>query len=49
MARVIQEQLRKPLANEVLFGNLVEGGLVRVDLADDELSFSYETKELEKA
>ncbi len=48
MARVIQEQLRKPLANEVLFGNLVGGGIVKIDLADDELEFSYETKELEK-
>lgn len=49
MARVIQEQLRKPLANEVLFGHLTGGGVVKVDLADDELDFSYETKELEKA
>lgn len=49
MARVIQEQLRKPLANEVLFGHLTNGGVVKVDLADDELDFNYETKELEKA
>lgn len=49
MARVIQEQLRKPLANEVLFGNLVDGGVVKIDLAEDKLEFSYETKELEKA
>lgn len=49
MARVIQDQLRKPLANEVLFGHLTNGGVVKVDLADDELDFNYETKELEKA
>ncbi|MGB0899840.1 MAG: AAA family ATPase, partial [Psychrobium sp.] len=49
MARVIQEQLRKPLANEVLFGHLTSGGVVKVDLANDELRFNYETKELEKA
>lgn len=41
MARVIQEQLKKPLANEILFGRLLHGGDVRVDLIDNELSFDY--------
>ncbi len=49
MARVIQEQLRKPLANEVLFGNLTEGGTVKVDLKKDKLTFNYESKQLAKA
>lgn len=26
MARVIQDNLKKPLANELLFGSLVDGG-----------------------
>lgn len=30
MGRVIQEQLKKPLANELLFGSLVDGGTVKV-------------------
>lgn len=41
MGRVIQDQLKKPLANELLFGSLVEGGTVKVDLADDHLTFKY--------
>ncbi|PXA74876.1 MULTISPECIES: ATP-dependent Clp protease ATP-binding subunit ClpA [Vibrio] len=41
MGRVIQDQLKKPLANELLFGSLVEGGTVKVDLADDHLTFEY--------
>ncbi|MBP2846388.1 ATP-dependent Clp protease ATP-binding subunit ClpA [Dickeya oryzae] len=32
MARVIQENLKKPLANELLFGSLVDGGSVKVEL-----------------
>ena len=31
MARVIQEHIKKPLADEVLFGKLKDGGHVRVD------------------
>jgi len=42
MGRVIQEQLKKPLANEILFGRLSQGGEVRVDLRGDELSFEYQ-------
>ncbi|MCS4307329.1 ATP-dependent Clp protease ATP-binding subunit ClpA [Rheinheimera pacifica] len=45
MARVIQEQLKKPLANEILFGRLLHGGDVRVDLVDGQLSFAYQTTE----
>lgn len=41
MARVIREQLRKPLANEILFGELNHGGHVDVSLDGDELSFAY--------
>ncbi|GAA4502839.1 ATP-dependent Clp protease ATP-binding subunit ClpA [Pseudaeromonas paramecii] len=37
MARVIQEKLKKPLANELLFGELVSGGTVKVELRGDEL------------
>lgn len=42
MGRVVQEQLKKPLANEILFGRLVSGGEVRVDLLNDELTFDYQ-------
>jgi ATP-dependent Clp protease ATP-binding subunit ClpA len=41
MGRVIQEQLKKPLANELLFGSLVSGGTVKVTLVDNALKFKY--------
>ncbi|KTF18397.1 ATP-dependent Clp protease ATP-binding subunit ClpA [Pseudoalteromonas sp. H105] len=43
MGRVIQEQLKKPLANEILFGELIEGGTVKVSLKDKKLRFDFET------
>jgi ATP-dependent Clp protease ATP-binding subunit ClpA len=42
LARVIQENIKKPLADEVLFGRLVKGGHVRVGVAEDALSFDIE-------
>ena len=50
MARVIQEQIKRPLAEELLFGNLAEGGHVRITVGDeDELELDAEAalKELE--
>jgi len=43
MARVIQEHLKKPLANEILFGKLARGGNVRVSCKDDALSFAFDS------
>ena len=40
MARLIQEKLKKPLAEEVLFGKLVSGGTVQVGVKDGELVVS---------
>lgn len=43
MARLIQEKLKKPLAEEVLFGDLsVNGGVVAVVIEDDELAIRVE-------
>jgi ATP-dependent Clp protease ATP-binding subunit ClpA len=42
MARVIQEHIKKPLAEELLFGRLARGGKVRVGVTDGELSFDIE-------
>jgi len=42
MARVIQERIKKPLAEELLFGQLANGGIVRVTAGDDGLEFSIE-------
>src|ERR1700710_335858 len=38
MSRVIQEHIKKPLADEVLFGKLKSGGHVKVVLVQDEAS-----------
>jgi len=35
LGRVIQEHIKKPLAEELLFGKLVKGGVVRVAVKDD--------------
>ncbi|MGH8283700.1 MAG: AAA family ATPase, partial [Gammaproteobacteria bacterium] len=42
MARVIQEALKKPLAEELLFGKLTGGGHVRVSVKDGEFAIAIE-------
>jgi ATP-dependent Clp protease ATP-binding subunit ClpA len=47
MARVIQTEIKRVLADEILFGRLQNGGRVEVDEKDDRLVFSYfEAREL---
>ncbi len=43
LARIIQEHIKKPLAEELLFGHLAKGGIVRVrkDETEDKLAFSF--------
>jgi ATP-dependent Clp protease ATP-binding subunit ClpA len=36
MARLIQDKLKRPLAEQMLFGDLADGGLARFELEDDE-------------
>ncbi|MFT5501191.1 MAG: ATP-dependent Clp protease ATP-binding subunit ClpA [Woeseiaceae bacterium] len=50
MARIIQEHIKRPLAEELLFGNLADGGHVRITVSSDntlELQAEPNTKELE--
>lgn len=42
MARVIQEHIKKALAEELLFGRLAHGGSVRIGVADGALTFDFE-------
>ena len=42
LARVIQEYIKKPLAEELLFGKLTKGGTVRVGVKDGALELTYE-------
>ncbi len=37
LARVIQESIKKPLAEELLFGKLMKGGVVKVKVKDDKI------------
>lgn len=42
MARLISDKIRRPLANEILFGKLMQGGDVYVSLKNDELDIRIE-------
>ena len=42
MARLIKESIKKPLAEELLFGRLASGGFVRIGVEGGELSFEIE-------
>jgi ATP-dependent Clp protease ATP-binding subunit ClpA len=44
LARVIQKELRDPLTDEILFGQLEHGGTVTIGLDNDRLTFSYEQR-----
>ncbi len=48
MARTVQENLKKPLANELLFGSLVAGGAVSVGLDKEKNQLSYHFLSAEK-
>jgi ATP-dependent Clp protease ATP-binding subunit ClpA len=45
LARVIQEHIKKPLAEELLFGQLAKGGLVRVCVVDGKISLDIHPPE----
>ncbi|UWQ92697.1 ATP-dependent Clp protease ATP-binding subunit ClpA [Aliisedimentitalea scapharcae] len=45
LSRVIQEHIKKPLAEELLFGKLAKGGLVKVAVKDGKLDLSIEGPE----
>ena len=50
MARIIQEHIKRPLAEELLFGSLADGGHVRIGVGEDgelKLNAEPEIKELE--
>ena len=42
LGRVIQESIKKPLAEELLFGKLVKGGIVKVGVKKGELELRFE-------
>ena len=48
LSRVIQEHIKKPLAEELLFGKLVKGGFVKVGVKDGKLDLRYMAPEQTK-
>ncbi len=48
MSRLIQERIKRPLAEELLFGKLEHGGHVVVELEDNKLKVIVEEENLEK-
>ena len=44
LARLIQDSVKKPLAEEILFGSLENGGSVRVLMKDGQVSFEFKSK-----
>ena len=44
MARLIQEKIKKPLAEALLFGELAGGGHLRITVKDEELAFEMKGK-----
>ena len=42
MQRLIQDTIRRALADELLFGKLVSGGRVTVDMVDDEIKLNFD-------
>jgi len=41
MSRLIEKEIRKPLADELLFGKLTKGGTVKVDIVKDRVKLTY--------
>src|SRR5262249_841820 len=42
LARVIADEVKRPLTDELLFGKLANGGTVRVDVDGDKLTFAFD-------
>jgi ATP-dependent Clp protease ATP-binding subunit ClpA len=43
LSRIIQEHIKKPLADEILFGKLAKGGIVQVDVKKDDDTLTFVT------
>ena len=49
MSRLIHEKIKQPLAHEILFGRLADGGSVQVDVSDNDLALDFKkARQLEK-
>ena len=41
MQRVIDDKIKRPLSREILFGRLINGGIVKIDYVNNDLVFEY--------
>jgi len=48
LTRIIQEHIKKPLAEELLFGKLKKGGVVQIKLKSGELTFNFSSAKRNK-
>ncbi len=48
LGRVIQEKVKKPMAEELIFGKLSKGGHVEISLKNKKISFNFSNKQEEK-
>jgi ATP-dependent Clp protease ATP-binding subunit ClpA len=43
LGRVIQDEVKRPLTDELLFGKLAHGGSVRIGCADEKITFEFDS------
>ena len=48
LSRVIQEEIKKPMAEELIFGSIAKGGHIDIILKDNKVNFQYSHKQEEK-
>jgi len=44
LARLIQDKIKKPLAEEILFGKLENGGEVKIFIKNDDVVFEFKSR-----
>ena len=48
LSRVMQEEIKKPMAEELIFGSIAKGGHIDIILKDNKVNFQYSYKQEEK-
>ena len=48
LARIIQQEIKKPMAEELIFGSISKGGHVEITYKEGEINFKYSSKQDQK-
>ncbi len=48
LSRVIQEEIKKPIAEELIFGTISKGGNVEIKIKNDKVCFDYSKQQIQK-